>query len=722
MLNLVDGCLSPSKRWTIGLAPNPCLENDGNWNLAYPYLSVPAAKQGPESEPVSKFPRVKTWFREKAKSTKSFPLSVFFIVGNEFCERFSYYGMKAVLILFLTSQLKFSADNSTAIYHTFVMFCYFLPLVGAIIADSCLGKYGTILSLSIIYSVGNVIMAVSAITFGNGDAAPNIALAAIGLIVIAFGTGGIKPCVASFGGDQFKEDQVGMLQYFFSIFYFSINAGSTISTLVTPVLRNDVKCFGNDQCFPLAFGVPAILMIVSVIIFVVGTRFYIVKKPNKESALLFYHFVASIVVATYHRIKRGKDATCTFFLQHAKPNYEDSFLRDVKMVLRVLVMFLPLPIFWALFDQQGSRWTLQAVKMNGRLGSITITPDQMQALNPILILAFIPIFQFVVYPLFNKCHLLRRPLQRMVVGMGIAGLAFVVAGFVELKIEADADLLNTGQSKVVLTNTIENPITVISSDFNGTLDRLATYSFQPKQLVQYQFDFKLEGTEPRSCFFDLQSQNITEIVVTNASGLIECGSVTHVQDSKTSELSAIVRVFNVINNNSDIALMVVDSKNVSENLRFLDASDVFTVATGRTLPYSIIVNHNGSLIYNNGYLDEFGENGVYSLVIKNSSIVVAPVDKPNSVSLFLQVPMYIIITVAEVMFSINGLEFAYSQAPASMKAICQAAWLWTVAFGNLVVVIIAESKLFESQAIEFFFLCCCNWFCDRDFCCDDILL
>ena len=77
--------------------------------------------------------------------------------------------------------------------------------------------------------------------------------------------------------------------------------------------------------------------------------------------------------------------------------------------------------------------------------------------------------------------------------------------------------------------------------------------------------------------------------------------------------------------------------------------------------------------------------------------MVAPVDKPNSVSLFLQVPMYIIITVAEVMFSINGLEFAYSQAPASMKAICQAAWLWTVAFGNLVVVIIAESKLFESQ-------------------------
>lgn len=87
----------------------------------------------------------------------------------------------------------------------------------------------------------------------------------LGLLFIAIGTGGIKPCVSSFGGDQFVlPEQSLQLQQFFSFFYFSINAGSMISTFLTPSLRNDVKCFGENSCFPLAFGVPAILMIISV--------------------------------------------------------------------------------------------------------------------------------------------------------------------------------------------------------------------------------------------------------------------------------------------------------------------------------------------------------------------------------------------------------------------------------------------------------------------------
>ena len=87
----------------------------------------------------------------------------------------------------------------------------------------------------------------------------------IGLLVIAVGTGGIKPCVSAFGGDQFvRPQQDRQLEQFFSIFYFAINVGSLISTFLTPILREDVKCFGQQFCFPLAFGVPAILMIVAV--------------------------------------------------------------------------------------------------------------------------------------------------------------------------------------------------------------------------------------------------------------------------------------------------------------------------------------------------------------------------------------------------------------------------------------------------------------------------
>jgi solute carrier family 15 oligopeptide transporter 1 len=71
--------------------------------------------------------------------------------------------------------------------------------------------------------------------------------------------------VSAFGGDQFKlPQQERQLQQFFSIFYFSINFGSVISTFVTPVLRQDVRCLERDSCYPLAFGVPAGLMIISI--------------------------------------------------------------------------------------------------------------------------------------------------------------------------------------------------------------------------------------------------------------------------------------------------------------------------------------------------------------------------------------------------------------------------------------------------------------------------
>ena len=87
----------------------------------------------------------------------------------------------------------------------------------------------------------------------------------IGLSLIGVGTGGIKPCVAAFGGEQFKlPEQARHVTTFFSIFYDSINSGSLISTLLTPTLRKEVKCFGQDSCFPLAFGIPTVLMIVAV--------------------------------------------------------------------------------------------------------------------------------------------------------------------------------------------------------------------------------------------------------------------------------------------------------------------------------------------------------------------------------------------------------------------------------------------------------------------------
>ena len=99
-------------------------------------------------------------------------------------------------------------------------------------------------------------------------------------------------------------------------------------------------------------------------------------------------------------LKRGEKKA--HFLDHAKGKYSEDMVEDTKGLLRILKIFIPIPIFWALFDQQGSRWTFQAVRTTGQLGSFIIKPDQMQVVNPLMILILIPIFDRFIYPQFGK--------------------------------------------------------------------------------------------------------------------------------------------------------------------------------------------------------------------------------------------------------------------------------------------------------------------------------
>uniref|UniRef100_A0A669C5A0 Solute carrier family 15 member 2 n=1 Tax=Oreochromis niloticus TaxID=8128 RepID=A0A669C5A0_ORENI len=280
----------------------------------------------------------------------NYPVSICFIVVNEFCERFSYYGMKALLTLYFLNYLKWDKDLSTAVYHAFSGLCYFTPILGAFIADSWLGKYKTIIYLSIVYVIGHVVKSVGAIpTVGSTEL--HIALSMSGLILIALGTGGIKPCVAAFGGDQFGEEHVKR-QKFFSIFYMSINAGSFLSTIITPILRGDVQCFGGD-CYALAFGVPAALMVVALVVFIAGSSLY---KRTPPQGNILWEVCNCIGFALKNRWNKSKhDSPRQHWLDWAEEKYSMRLIQEIKMVLRVLVLYIPLPMFWALFDQQSSQ-------------------------------------------------------------------------------------------------------------------------------------------------------------------------------------------------------------------------------------------------------------------------------------------------------------------------------------------------------------------------------
>lgn len=215
-----------------------------------------------------------------------------------------------------------------------------------------------------------------------------------------------------------------------------------ISTSVTPILREDVHCFGDKDCFSLAFGVPAVLMLLSVVIFIAGKKLYVMKPPAGN---MIFGVSKCISEAIGGWRRERKTSPRKHWLDYAEPKVGQKMVADTKILLKILVLFLPFPVFWALFDQQGSRWTFQATRMDGELWGFNIKPDQMQVINPLLILGFIPIFEYIIYPLLSLIGI-RRPLQKLTLGGLLAAGAFVLSAFVELKIEALEPVLPTGMT------------------------------------------------------------------------------------------------------------------------------------------------------------------------------------------------------------------------------------------------------------------------------------
>uniref|UniRef100_A0A671TF84 Solute carrier family 15 member 2-like n=1 Tax=Sinocyclocheilus anshuiensis TaxID=1608454 RepID=A0A671TF84_9TELE len=465
----------------------------------------------------------------------NYPVSIAFIVVNEFCERFSYYGMKAVLTLYFIHYLHWDKNLSTAVYHAFSSLCYFTPVLGALIADSWLGKFKTVIYLSIVYVIGHVVKSVGAIP-DVGDSTVHVVLSMLGLVLIAFGTGGIKPCVAAFGGDQFDEEHTEERRKFFSIFYMSINAGSVLSTIVTPILRGDVKCFGGD-CYALAFGVPAALMVIALVVFIAGSGLY--KKSPPEGNVLVC-VCKCIGFAIRNRWKNSKKSPKrSHWLDWAEEKYPKRLIQEIQMVFRVLVLYIPLPMFWALFDQQVKGY-----------------------------------IQFISFVFSNHSN--------YGCSISLKGI-FYFCRFINTHTENINITVGTDEFYAAANYGISQNISVPRGEYNGVVCETNT--------DQYHIDL----------------------------GLLDFGAFYTVILSKESN-----------------------------GLTFKKMEDI----------------------------------------------------QANDIHIAWQVPQYVFITAGEVMFSITGLEFSYSQAPASMKSVLQAGWLMNVAFGNVIVLTVAEGAGME-QWTEF---------------------
>jgi POT family proton-dependent oligopeptide transporter len=329
------------------------------------------------------------------------PGGVPYIVGNEAAERFSFYGMKGILVVFMTSYL-LSGTGETAFFNDaeareamswFVASAYLFPLIGAVIADAILGKYLTIMLLSWVYVLGHAALAMMDLPSAAIEATfePRSWLL-IGLFLIAVGSGGIKPCVSAHVGDQFGRGNSHLLSRVFGWFYFSINFGSFFSTLLTPWL---LQWYGPAW----AFGVPGVLMFLATIVFWMGRHQFVHIPPRG------FGFV------------------------------QELFSREgMGVLLKLAPVYLFIAVFWSLYDQTGSAWVLQAGKMDRTFFGIEWLESQIQAINPLLILAFIPLFTYIIYPAISKVFPLT-PVRKISIGLFITVAAFAISGTIESWIE-----------------------------------------------------------------------------------------------------------------------------------------------------------------------------------------------------------------------------------------------------------------------------------------------
>ncbi|XP_071064333.1 solute carrier family 15 member 1 isoform X2 [Dasypus novemcinctus] len=619
--------------------------------------------------------------------------------------------MRALLILYFTNFIGWDDNLSTAIYHTFVALCYLTPILGAVVADSWLGKFKTIVFLSIVYTFGQVITAVSSISDLtehsqdgiSSNISVHVGLCMCGLILIALGTGGIKPCVSAFGGDQFEEGQEKQRNRFFSIFYLAINAGSFLSTIITPMLRvQQCGIHSKQSCYPLAFGVPAALMAVALIVFVIGSGMYKKVKPQGN---ILAKVVKCIGFAIKNRFRhRSKEfPKREHWLDWAKEKYDERLISQIKMVTRVMFLYIPLPMFWALFDQQGSRWTLQATTMSGKIGAIEIQPDQMQTVNAILIIIMVPIVDAVVYPLIAKCGLNFTSLKKMTVGMFLASMAFVVAAIVQVEIdktlpvfpkgnEAQIKVLNIGNNIMTVSLPGEpvtlNPITSTENFMNFDVNKLAniTISSAGSQNTPVTYNFK-QGKRHTLLVWNSTQYRVVE------DGL----------DQKPEKGENGIRFVNTFENSINITM----NGKVYENIASHNASEYqfFPFGTKTFQINSTVFPPHCKTEFTSPYL-EYGSAFTY-VIKKNESHPECPAWQgfidiaPNTVNMALQIPQYFLLTCGEVVFSVTGLEFSYSQAPSNMKSVLQAGWLLTVAVGNIIVLIVAGAGQFSEQWAEY---------------------
>ncbi|XP_055311401.1 peptide transporter family 1-like isoform X2 [Sitodiplosis mosellana] len=348
-----------------------------------------------------------------------YPKAVIFVLLSKLLESFVANGVRTVFVTYLHNSLNFSQESATNYFHIFNFFGQLCPIFGAIVADNYLGNVKTIFYLFFLYATGWIAMSI--LTFPLSLAsATSIPLIITALIVIAIGNGSIRACVTSLGGAQFVlPRQSRDLDRYFSHYYFVYTLGILLSKIIPPEIEKRTHCFGKTECYSAVFGSLGVVFLAAWLVFL----------------LVF----GCIYAGVKHKLKNVRHHT---WIDGTKDQYTTRFIEDVCTVLKVLKLFIPLPMYWALYAQIDSTWTFQSSQMNTTVFGYPIASDEAKAAAPFLLLILIPIWE-KLNPLIRAINIEISPLKSMAMGGLSAALSFFCAAILQLYIESHTSTDNS---------------------------------------------------------------------------------------------------------------------------------------------------------------------------------------------------------------------------------------------------------------------------------------
>lgn len=613
---------------------------------------------------------------EEGEHTKplKYPKGAYFILGGYLTERFVYYGLFGGFVLYAQRMMGFSASSAESTKAIAEGLIYLMPIIGSIIADSYFGKVRMVFTMCCIYTVGAAIMTLSAWTSlvggPSGASIPGVG----GMLVLGIAAGLMKAVYTALGGDQFKvPEQRDIQQRYFYAFYWMINVGAFLGQLMTSSLRDSVQCFGDD-CFFLPFCILVGFMVISTIIFFLGRPYYI-EAPPDPSLLNSIKCVGYAIKKFFQNLRSEERKPVAHFMDRSVGKYDKQLVSDVKVTLRVLLLFCSYPLFWALFYQTSTGMVFQAKRLNGYITeSYRIPPEMSGTLNPLFIITLIPLFDMVIYPLFNKWGILTEIPQRMITGMAFAVGAFIAYALVNIGLEQSFIASDMARIHVYNARSCDISLKLPTEELYNVIkdDQLLLPEFKigDESIISIRIPAGCDGGSSSDVTVNvnvLGGQESTLLITPN--GALALAPTEDYLKDMGAEAKA--RVLMIKQGKEQVTL-----KDNTLMVNFTVSDPVFAKFTHLAPQnYSVVVSDK---VIGHAFI---AQDGVYDIVVTDTETLVFPMTAPADLHLAAVIPQYLILTIGEILFSVSSMDFAYSEAPGCMKSLLQAANLFTITIG-----------------------------------------